>query len=190
MLELLDAAVASERVVLSVMGPHAGEGEETIFSRKIEDVSRIGQTFWLCRSPAAAPSKTRPFFGDRERAYALFLAPASPKGARPTTVATRATAFSENKLLWQPLPQGISPVTGHLGGGSYAFVLSQLELCAATIDLWRYTTRSEPVRFRLGASTLLAEVGDSSAHPARAKSRYRRVLAVAELVQPFAVWVR
>ena len=43
-------------IVISIMGPHAGESEDEIFQRKIDDISKIGLTFWLIRSHQAKPN--------------------------------------------------------------------------------------------------------------------------------------
>lgn len=180
--------LTDDRLVLSVMGPHAGETPEAIFSRKIRDVSVAERTFWLYRSPRARP--------DLVRAHAarcvIFLAPSMVGGARPTIVAARATSFSPDRSRWSPLPEEISPVTGNLRGEAYAFVFSSLCLNSTSIsvDLWQYATEGGPVRFRLGASTLLATRTSTATHPARAKSRFRRVLAIGLLATPPAVWIR
>lgn len=185
---MLDEALAAERVVLSVMGPHAGEGADAIFARKADDVARHGRTFWLCRSPAARPDRAQLFAPD----FVVFLASATRNGARSTSVSERATEMSLDRQIWSPIPDGISPVTGNLIRGAYAFVISRFEMQGrSTLDLWSYAApNGAPIAFRLGASTLFAMRGDMSLHPARPKSRYREVLAVARLDAPFVVWVR
>jgi len=42
-------------VVISVMGPHAGESENEIFIRKIQDIHNIGRSFWLMKSHQSKP---------------------------------------------------------------------------------------------------------------------------------------
>ena len=183
----LDEALVSDRVVLSVMGAHAGEGVDAIFSRKIADVSTCGETFWVYGSPASRPDRAQAVGCE----YVLFLAPVVKNGARPTTEADAASMFSVDKKIWQPLPASLSPVTGKLRRGGYALSLSSLSLCTdGQVDLWQYAHAEEPVRFRLGASTLPVHRQDTSTNPARAVSRFRRVLAVGKLGDPCAVWVR
>lgn len=48
-------ATAAKHIVLSVMGPHAGEDEGAIFARKIADIKAVFRTFWLYLSPLARP---------------------------------------------------------------------------------------------------------------------------------------
>ena len=62
-----------------------------------------------------------------------------------------------------------------------------------TLDLWGYADGADPdrpLRFMLGLSTACALQKDMSTHPARMKSRYRRIVAVARLAEPYCVWIR
>ena len=185
--DLLSTALESDRVILSVVGAHAGESERDIFKRKLEDVNSVGNTFWLYRSPSARPDLVQSFLS--ELAFVLFLAPSNKSGARPTTVSDRVAELSRDKAHWQPVPIGISPITGKLP--AYAFVFSELETCSSEmIDLWQYETDlGSSVRFRLGMSTLLTRHA-LTLSTAPMKSRFRRVFAVGKLVPPHAVWVR
>lgn len=179
------SALSAERVVLSVIGPHAQEDMTTIFARKVEDIRVTGKTFWLYGSACAQPQKVYAF----HPAYVLFLTPATKNSARATTGTKRASVFSTDKQTWYTLPTKLSPVTGRAG---YALVLSELTLCVDPIelDLWGYCSENTAIRFRLGASTVLAEKKDSSVEPSRMLSRFRRVAAVGKFAEPGAVWVR
>lgn len=172
------------------MGPHALENETAIFARKRADIELTGKTLWLCQSPAARPDRLRMFVNEPCRVF--FLAPATKNGARPTTSAHRMTEFSLDKHDWSPISAEIGPVTGQARDGAYALVLSSLEMnVVSPLDLWSFVDLDgAPIRFRLGASTLLARQGDTSAHPLRTKSRMRRILATGWLTAPYAVWVR
>lgn len=183
----LDEALAADRVILSVMGPHAGESAAAIFSRKTADVAACGVTFWLYKSHTCAPHLAQAF----RPTHAIFITAASRSGARPTTTSEAAAWYSADKNDWQKMPK-ISPVTGNLPG--YALALSSLQSIehGPTVDLWRYLDSSgSPLAFQLGASTLLAKrsPGSGSANGGM-KSRFRRVLAVGRLVDPVAVHVR
>jgi len=184
--------------VLSVMGPHAGEESGAIFARKIADIREVGRTFWVLRSHKAKPDMiqtigTSVCSGSGERLCA-FLAPSSPGGAVPTKTSAAATEYSADRSKWHTLPVGISPVTGQMTKGTCALVFDQLSLRAsAVVDLWQYAdffNRELPVKIRQGASTVCMARGNTSAHPDRMKSRFRQVVAVGRLVEPFAVWLR
>lgn len=184
---LIAQALTANRVVLSVIGPHAGEDMREIFSRKSADIRISGKTFWSYASGKANPSLTQEFFS--EDSYVLFLEPATKNGARPTTITRQSSVFSTDKKQWKNLPNDLSPVTGR---ASYALILSDLTLCQqdTIIDLWNYSSKGLAIKFRLGASTVLAEKKDSSVDPSRMLSRFRQVAAIAKISEPYAVWIK
>ena len=184
--------------ILSVMGPHAGEESAAIFARKIADIRDGGWTFWVIRSHNAKPDMIQTIglsvdYGLGERLCA-FLAPSSPGGAVPTKTSDAADEYSHDRSKWYRLPIGISPVTGQMTKSTCALVFDDLRLHESTIvDLWQYADffkRELPVKIRQGASTVGVARGNTSAHPDRMKNRFRQVMAVGRLVEPFAVWLR
>jgi hypothetical protein len=190
---LLKAALEYHQCIVSVMGDHAGEGTDAIFDRKKTDIARIGVTFWLMRSPKARPlqvqgiCKTSP-------AYAIFVEPATKGGARPTTEEEAAIEYSNDGILWHKLPKGISPVTGKLDASATALVFDMMTTdLTETLDLWNYAEVLDihkPLRFILGCSTVCAVRKNMESHPQKLKSRYRGIVAVAQLADPYCVWVR
>jgi hypothetical protein len=91
------------------MGDHAGESADTIFNRKKADIEKIGETFWLIRSPKAKPEQVQGVCKTTQ-AYAIFVEPATKGGARPTIEEDPAKECSNDRVLWNPLPNGLSPV--------------------------------------------------------------------------------
>jgi hypothetical protein len=175
------------------MGSHAGEDAHAIFGRKVDDCERVGRTFWVAKSAKARPAQVQAMCAPG-RGYVIFVDPASPGGARPTTESDRAIEYSSDRARWFPLPDGTGPVTGQMDNSATALVFDQLATDVdRTLDLWAYADAAEsdrPLRFSLGLSTACAVRKDMSAHPERMKSRFRRVVAVARLVDPYCVWVR
>jgi hypothetical protein len=190
---LLKNALECESCIVSVMGDHAGEGADAIFHRKQDDIKRIGVTFWLMRSPKARPEQVQAIFRSMP-AYTIFVEPATNGGARSTTVEDTAKEYSSEGHSWRKFPQGLSPVTGKLDTSATALVFDTLATdVTGTMDLWNYAEASDihkPLRFILGCSTVCATRKDMKLHPDRMKSRYRRVVAVARLVEPYCVWLR
>jgi hypothetical protein len=190
---LVDEALRASMCVISVMGAHAGEDAAVIFGRKITDCLETGRTFWVAKSARARPDQVQALC-DSTPGYAIFIEPATPGGARPTRRSDDATAYSPDGATWLPLPIGMGPVTGHMDASATALVLDRLTTDVdLTLDLWRYADGADPdqpLRFALGRSTACAVQKDMSAHPGRMKSRYRRIVAVARLVEPYCVWVR
>ena len=188
----------SEYAILSVMGPHAGQDEAAIFSRKIADIHNIGITYWLIHSYKAKPNIVQHICGKASgqdanvRSY--FLAPSSPGGASPTLHCVAANEYSSDNTNWVALPQGLSPVTGHINRSAVALVFGELHIEAtSTLDLWQYSDGldpEQPIIIRQGASTICALRKDMTHHPARIKSHSRRVVAVGTLTKPYAVWLK
>lgn len=91
---------AQKYSVVSVMGPHAGEDSDTIFTRKIADIRNAGRTFWVIRSHKAKPNTIQAIGSAiRERSgdsLCAFLAPSSPGGAVPTKTSSAATKYSND----------------------------------------------------------------------------------------------
>jgi len=192
-MQLLDEALAFPRCVMSVMGDHAGESVDAIFKRKIADIGRTGKTFWLIKSPKARPAQVQEICRPTP-AFTIFVHPATNGGARPTTTETAAGEYSADGEFWHRLPQGISPVTGKLDSSASALVFDKMEMAASGIlDLWGYGDLSDlqkPLKFILGCSTVCAVRKNMTSHPGRMKSRYRGVIAVARLAEPYCVWLR
>src|SRR3989338_5554217 len=108
-MRLLEAALAGPNCVVSVMGDHAGEGAVEIFNRKKADINRLGKTFWLMRSSKARPAQVHGMCATI-LAYTIFVEPATKGGARPTTAEDAAKEYSDDRVLWHRLPEGLSPV--------------------------------------------------------------------------------
>jgi hypothetical protein len=92
------------------------------------------------------------------------------------------------------LPPGIGPVTGQLDGTATALVFDRLATdVEGVLDLWRYADAASPdlpIRFKLGLSTICALRGHTASHLDRMKSRYRGIVAVGRLMEPYCAWVR
>ena len=175
------------------MGDHAGEGSDAIFDRKNADIKRMGKTFWLMRSPKARPAQVQGIC-TTVPTYTIFVEPAIKGGARPTTEEDAAKEYSDDGVLWHRFPKGLSPVTGKLDKGAIALVFDMMTTdVSGTLDLWDYGELSDahkPLRFILGCSTVCAVRRDTKSHPEKMKSRYRGIVAVARLADPYGVWIR
>ena len=191
---ILEDALHAPACVLSVMGAHAGEDAGVIFARKIDDCKAVGRTFWVVKSAKGRPAQVQAMCRP-ESGYVIFVEPSSPGGARPTVAAKSATEYSPDGVTWSSLPDGLGPVTGRMDRSAAALVFDELTTVMEerSVDLWQYAAAAEPdspLRFALGRSTVCAARQDTSAHPRRMKSRYRRAVAVARLVPPYCVWLR
>jgi len=107
------------------MGAHAGEEVDAIFGRKMADCQATGRTFWVAQSPKARPDQVQTLCASR-RGCVIFVQPATPGGARPTTEAQPATRYSADRITWLALPHGIGSVTGQMDDAAAALVFDQL----------------------------------------------------------------
>lgn len=175
------------------MGDHAGEGVDAIFHRKVADIKRTETTFWVIKSSKARPAQVQSLC-KKTPAYTIFVEPATRGGARPTTREDAAKEYSENGQVWHRLPEGIGPVTGKIDASAAALVFDMMTILVnGTLDLWDYGDFSDiqkPLKFMLGCSTFCAIRKKMTPHPERMISRYRGILAVARLAEPYCVWLR
>lgn len=184
--------------LLSVMGPHAGESPEVIFTRKIDDTKNIGMTFWLIKSYRSKPNMVQDICStalskNQPAIPCYFISPSSPSGAIPTKAAFPARQYSADGLEWNDLPKNMSPVTGAINSNAFALVFSELKTEELTIDLAQYAdyfSQDKPLTIKQGASTVCAIKKDMTSHPDIVKSRFRRVVATGVLHKPFCVWLR
>ena len=192
-MSLLEEVLTCSRCIISVMGAHAGEEVDAIFHRKATDIERTAKTFWLMRSPKARPAQVQVFW-KKIPTYTIFVEPASRGGARATTTEDAAKEYSDDGQVWHRLPEGISPVTGKIDATAAALVFDMMTTAVnGTLDLWDYGDSSDiqkPLTFILGCSTVCAIRKDMTPHPERMKSRYRGIVAVARLAEPYCVWLR
>jgi hypothetical protein len=192
-MSIIESALKSSQCVISVMGDHAGEDTNTIFDRKKVDIQRKGITFWFIRSPKAKPPNVQ-HVCNAFPSYTIFIEPATKGGARPTTKEDAAQEYSNDGKLWHHLPKGLGPVTGKLDKAATSLVFDKIETdIDATLDLWNYAEAFDvhkPIKFILGCSTICAIRKDMKVIPDRMKSRYRKIVAVGRIVEPYSVWLR
>jgi hypothetical protein len=190
---VLNKAISNPECIISVMGDHAGEDANSIFERKIADISRTGKTFWLMKSPKARPKQVQELC-KLNPAYMFFIEPATIGGARPTTTVDAAKEYSPDGQSWYSFPEGLSPVTGKIDKSAFALVFEVLTTSVSgTLDLWDYADFSDvrkPIKFFLGCSTICAVKKNMKSHPDKIKSRYRGIVAVAKLTKPYCAWLR
>jgi hypothetical protein len=186
-----------EYLVISVLGPHAGESEAEILKRKIQDINNAGITFWLMKSRQAKPNMVQELYlkakSENKFSYCVFVKASSKRAAIPTKTAIAASSYSKDKINWEDLPHGLSPITGKLDSNAYALTFDSMQIADDVIDLWQYANFfdiKKPVRIIQGASTICAVRKDMRYREDMIKSRYRGVVAFAQLCKPGCVYLR
>lgn len=192
---MVDEALASEYVVLSVMGPHAGEDESTIFARKMKEIEDEGFSLWVHSSNIARPEAVKRLCHKvvdmNAVPYCIFI----EGGSEPTKEDRRASEYSGDKIHWHIVPQGINP-TGNIGNSrTVALVFDGLWVIEKNmvLDLWDYSVFESPgrcLKTARGSSTVCAEKTSSIQDEKKMKSHVRRVTAIGSFVKPYSAWLR
>jgi len=182
--------------IISVVGIHANEGIGHIFTRKIREARESGKTYWAYRSSLADPKTVQEFglMAEKEKSAAacLFIEASSPRATKPTKGNEKALLFSLNKEAWNKIPDE-NLITGS-SSSSFALVLDKIDLIDGTsIDLWEYSQKDNPekaVRIMLGNSTICCLKHPTGNGQPKMKSRYRKILAIGRLAQPYGIWLK
>jgi hypothetical protein len=186
-------------LVLSVIGPQAGEKSDKIFTRKIKDILKVGKTFWVVLSSSAKPDNIHKLCAKahkhRRNIYCMLIEPSTKNGAEDTKTKQKAKEFSSDSVKWERLPysKGLSKVTGKITKNTCALVFDEFIFLKYKIDLGNYADfidKKEPIKIRRGDSTVCAIAKNTQNHPRKMKSNTRSVIAIAKLAKPYAVWLR
>lgn len=180
-----------DRVLFMKVGRHAGEDFEQILARKREEYGRTGRTFWGYGGSTCHPlTQVQPFVRQAvEVGGQVYLVMESMDSKADPDLAP-ATEFSEDGILWQPLPKGIT-----VTGSSYAVVLGEIKPEDLEVPLERYSVgfgRSEGrpacdyIQGRVDKACLTLR--DPVIAPQ--KPRIARVEYSAEIIRPYAVLLR
>lgn len=177
-----------DRIVLMKVGAHAKEDLDGIIERKKAEESKVGFMFWGYGGSLCHPTKQVHIFAQEslQAGYPLTLVMTTTK-SRLLNQGTIASHYSEDKETWSQIPKDLV-----VTGSKYALVCKNLTPVDFEIDLADYIVGVGPSRGR----SLSEYIGDrvDKACAARTQSRgdtnSLNVCYVAELVPPFAVFLR
>ena len=179
--------VSQMKKIFSIVGVHASETPKIIFNRKIQDVKNIGQTFWIMRSNLANPNIVQNFCSNSE-VEVYFIAPATVAG--PTKIGKKYSFYSSDKINWDPIPNGISDVTG----SGYALIMDKLELVEGKeVDLNQFVEYQTKLALKFSnvAGTLCCIPLDVTNKQNKIKTnRIRKVHAIGRLKKPYCAWMK
>lgn len=189
----IDNILNNKFIIISVMGEHAGESVDKIFSRKQQEIIDTGKSFWLIRSNIAK-TETIQKIGkcaseENIDLFCIFIEASTKKGAMPTINDEMAQEYSNDKIEWKQIPNGIK-VTGDITKNSTGIVFGSLDVfknLQKEIDLWNYSyfLNNSPTQLKIGASTICCIKN----YCIGMKSHKRKILAVGKLVEPYAVFL-
>lgn len=178
-------------IIISVIGPHAGEDLSTIFTRKIKDTTTCGYTYWISKSRVISPEIISSFQKEsKDDLYMIFIKTSMNSYGKDTLHSESATKAQE-KNGWQEIDPKLSPVTGKMPTYGLKFdnicVLDQ----KYKIDLKNYcewdmdaNKRNNPVKIMMGKSTICVRKSEKKQEM---KNGIREIVAYAKLAEPFCL---
>ena len=177
--------------IISVMGPYAGESEDSIYERKINEIEENGYTFWHHQSNQAKPDMVQELGkAAKGSSIQLILTSTGSRGSgEDTKKHPQAKRYSTNKDgPYKPIPE---PIYVETGRKPWALVINNLELVDDRINLWDYSDffSKGAVRTRQGGSTVCAIKQSSRDDPKKMKSNIRDIVAITDVIEPFSVWL-
>jgi hypothetical protein len=172
------------------VGTHAREPLEEIFKRKVKEIEQAGFALWGYGGATCHPtSMVQPFaktYEQRGAAIYLFMEPMESKHFAEQV---RAEQYSIDGLTWQDIPSGINVL-----GSRYALVIKNLR--GVDFDLALSKTRVAIGRStgRVGSRYVAGRVDKAclevTEDVASSDERNAHIGLVAEIVEPYAVFVR
>lgn len=177
-----------KNIIISVIGPHAGESLDEIFARKIKDIEKCGYTFWISKSRAINPDIIAKFQRENnfEELNILFIKTANNSQGIDTKISEEAEVYEE-KGLWKDIDKRLSPLTGRLP--SLAFKFDRISIIdeKRKIDLGEYEeVDGGNIQIFMGKSTICVR---KSKEKRDMKNGNREIVAFARLASPFCLKV-
>lgn len=195
---LLKKACNAKYVVICVNGPYGHETETKILTRKTREIQDCKYTFWHHQSRNATPEMVQELGAMAERenevVYFVLLKGAGGRPGEDTKKTTPATHYRVNpdgRLFG--LPRAGEGIYVELGTKPYALKIRKLVEAEGEIDLWAYSKFDQQgsalVSVQGGSTMCAAKVATKAKDDTKMKSRFREIVAVAELVSPYSVWL-
>jgi len=177
--------------IISVMGPYAGESENSIFNRKMNEIEENNYTFWHHQSNQAKPDMVQELGKEAKGStIKLILTSTGSRGSGGDTKKhPQARQYStQKKGPYIPIPE---PIYVETGTRPWALVINNLELVYDRINLWDYSDffSKGAIRTRQGGSTVCAIKQSSRDDSKKMKSNIRDIVATADVIEPYSVWL-
>lgn len=182
------ASVFPQALVFMKVGFHGDEDLEAILKRKAEEEAISGVVFWGYGGTLCHPTRQIRPFAERCKDMGLSVSVVMASTHSKFNVEpTAAKEFSEDGLVWQPLPHEVKVIASR-----HALIMRDLKLCQIELDLNSYVVaigQSEGRRF----SEYIRGRVDKGCAISSIPTLPRKPIAVAftgVLVSPYAVFVR
>ena len=186
-----DINLNKDAFIFMKVGAHAGENFDSILKRKMEEVKKVGFSFWGYGGKACHPlNQVQPFAKktiQRKGSIYLFMEHIN-SNADPDIVP--ATEFSEDGIHWKPIPDGIL-----VTGSRYALVLDEIKpgeleipISAYEVGIGRSMGKSADNYLKGRIDKACLEFNPERLVGAEVKSK--KISYTSKLLDPYAVFVR
>jgi hypothetical protein len=180
------------RILYMKVGTHADEPLDAILARKIKEIQDEGVSFWGYGGGTCHPvTMVQPFAKTFEEQNGTIYLCMQPMNSKHFAVTVRAEEFSIDGIEWKPVPRGIN-----VTGSRYALVIKNLHKEEFDLSLARTRVSvgnsigvagSKYISGRVDKACL--EVTNEALSDLTEREP-ARIGLVAEIVKPYAVFVR
>ncbi|KIU26006.1 hypothetical protein SR41_16640 [Sphingomonas melonis] len=175
------------------VGMHAREDLDAIVERKLKEIERAGRATWGYGGSTCHPrTMVQPYAKALQAAGRPIHLVMEPMKSRHDHAPVRASSWSTDNENWEAIPEGIDAL-----GSKFALVIGDLRAESFELPLERTQVPIGPSEGRPGSlyighqcdKALLTVTSEAYRANADAKT-LRRIEFVAELVEPYAVFLR
>jgi hypothetical protein len=181
------------RILYMKVGNHASESLDIILGRKLKEIEDEGIAFWGYGGSTCHPTTVvQPFAKSFEEEGGTIYLCMEPMESKHFAPSVRAEEFSIDGISWKSVPAGIN-----VTGSRYAVVIKslrkenfELPLAQTRVALGnsRGAAGSKYISGRVDKACL--EITDPPAENGSSEMPMRPIGLVAEIVKPYAVFVR
>lgn len=176
-------------VLYMKVGTHAEEDLASIIARKKREIEDAGLAMWGYGGNTCHPaSMVQPFAREHARAGRPIILAMQPMNSKHFAEPLRAEEFSGDGTSWKPVPEDINVL-----GSRYALCLKTLDQVDTTLYLAGTRVAIGPSKGKVGSSYVRGRVDKACLEIAGQTgdpTGLVRIKLVAELVEPFAVFLR
>jgi len=174
------------------VGNHARETLEAIIARKTKEIQDAGFAMWGYGGNTCHPlTMVQPFAKDYVKRNGTIYLCMQPMSSKHFAEQVRANEFSVDGTRWKPIPSSINVM-----GSRYALLIKDLRQEAFDLELSRTKVAIGNSRGRIGSKYVTGRVDKACLEitaeeaPKPGEKAIARIELVAEMLDPFAVFVR
>lgn len=176
-----------DSVLYMKVGMHAGESLDDILERKQAEIDRVGYAMWGYGGPTCPPNRVRSYADECASAGRVIRLVMEPVNSRHARDPARASHFSVDNHLWDPIPAGIDVL-----GSRYALCIMNLREVHETLPLGATAVAIGPSKGKPGAAYIQGQIDKACLEvlPTVDEGRVASIELAADIVAPWSVFLR